>query len=69
MEATLAASCADEEPERLIGDRAYDSDPLDEALEERGIEVIAPHRSNRKKPKTQDGRKLRRYRRRWKIDA
>jgi IS5 family transposase len=69
VEATLAASCADEEPERLIGDRAYDSDPLDEALEERGIEVIAPHRSNRKKPKTQDGRKLRRYRRRWKIDA
>jgi transposase len=67
-EATLAASCADEEPERLIGDRAYDSDPLDEALEERGIEVIAPHRSNRKKPKTQDGRKLRRYRRRWKIE-
>jgi transposase len=72
VEATLAASCAAEEPERLIGDRAYDSDPLDEALEEaleeRGIEVIAPHRSNRKKPKTQDGRKLRRYRRRWKIE-
>jgi transposase len=68
VEATLAASCADEEPERLIGDRAYDSDPLDEALEERGIEMIAPHRSNRKRPKTQDGRKLRRYKRRWKIE-
>ena len=68
VEATLAASCADEEPERLMGDRAYDSDPLDEALEERGIEMIAPHRRNRKKPKTQDGRKLRRYKRRWKIE-
>jgi transposase len=68
VEATLAASCAGETPERLIGDRAYDSDPLDEALEERGIEMIAPHRSNRKKPKTQDGRKLRRYKRRWKIE-
>ena len=68
VEATLAASCADEEPERLIGDRAYDSDPLDEALAERGIEMIAPHRSNRKRPKTQDGRKLRRYKRRWKIE-
>jgi transposase len=68
LEATLAANGAGEEPERLIGDRAYDSDPLDEALEERGIEMIAPHRKNRKKTKTQDGRKLRRYKRRWKIE-
>jgi transposase len=68
VEATLAASCAEEEPERLIGDRAYDSDPLDGALGERGIEMIAPHRRNRKKRKTQDGRKLRRYKRRWKIE-
>jgi len=68
IEATLAASFAGQKPERLIGDRAYDSDPLDAALEERGIEMIAPHRKNRKKPKTQDGRKLRRYKRRWKIE-
>jgi transposase len=66
--ATLAASFLEERPERLIGDRAYDSDPLDGALEERGIEMIAPHRRNRKKEKTQDGRKLRRYKRRWKIE-
>ena len=65
---TLAATCAGEEPERLIGDRAYDSDPLDEAHTERGIEMSAPHRSNRKKPRTPDGRKLRRYKRRWKIE-
>jgi len=57
-----------EKPERLIGDKAYDSDPLDESLLERGIEMIAPHRKNRKNKKTQDGRKLRRYRRRWKIE-
>ena len=68
VEATLAANCAREEPERLVGDRAYDSDPLDAALAKRGIEMIAPHRRNRKKPKTQDGRKLRRYKRRWKIE-
>lgn len=68
VEATLAASFVDEEPERLIGDRAYDSDPLDATLVERGIELIAPHRRNRKKPKTQDGRKLRRYKKRWKIE-
>jgi hypothetical protein len=49
--ATLEASFLDERPERLIGDRAYDSDPLDEALDEEGIEMIAPHRNNRRKPK------------------
>lgn len=54
--------------EKLIGDKAYHSDPLDAELAEVGIEIIAPHRKNRKKPKSQDGRKLRRYKRRWKIE-
>ena len=72
-EVTLVGEALDgrfvsEKPERLIGDRAYDSDPLDAELREEGIEMIAPHRRNRKKPKTQDGRKLRRYKRRWKIE-
>ena len=52
-------------PENLIGDRAYDSDPLDEELRNDGIEMIAPHRSNRSKPPTQDRRRLSRYKRRW----
>jgi transposase len=52
----------------LIGDKAYDSDPLDQELQEQGIEMIAPHKQNRKKPKTQDGRALRRYKRRWKVE-
>jgi len=30
--------------------------------------MIAPHRSNRSKPPTQDARVLRRYSRRWKIE-
>ncbi len=68
VEATLASAFLKEKPQRLIGDKAYDSDPLDEALLEQGIEMIAPHRKNRKKKKTQDGRKLRRYRRRWKVE-
>jgi transposase len=55
-------------PARLIGDKAYDSDPLDAELAARGIEMIAPHRANRKQAATQDGRPLRRYRRRWKIE-
>jgi len=68
VEETLDKRLVDERPERLIGDRAYDSDPLDEKLAERGISLIAPHKSNRKKPKTQDGRALRRYRKRWKVE-
>ena len=32
------------------------------------MELIAPHRSNRSRPRTQDGRPLRRYKRRWKIE-
>jgi transposase len=60
---------SDEYPARLIGDRAYDSDPLDYRLAtEYGIELIAPHRTNRKASKTQDGRPLRRYKNRWKIE-
>jgi transposase len=56
-------------PDKLIGDKAYDSDTLDERLhQDYGVEMIAPHRSNRTKPKTQDGRKLRRYRKRWRIE-
>jgi transposase len=55
-------------PENLIGDRAYDSDPLDAQLREEGIEMISPHKSNRKKRKTQDGRRLRRYERRWIVE-
>lgn len=53
---------------RIIRDRAYDSDPLDEALAGQGIELVSPHRKNRKKTPTQDGRELRRYKRRWEIE-
>src|SRR3972149_5261692 len=34
----------------------------------RGIELIAPYRRHKRKKPYQDGRKLRRYRRRWKIE-
>lgn len=56
-------------PERLIGDKAYDSDKLDETMRELDVDMISPHRSNRKpENKTQDGRKLRRYKRRWTVE-
>jgi transposase len=56
-------------PERIIGDKAYDSDQLADELDEEGIELIAPHRKNRRPENvTQDGRPLRRYKRRWKVE-
>ncbi len=58
-----------EVPERLIGDKAYDSDRLDaQMLQEFGTEVIAPHKCNRRSPRTQDGRSMRRFCRRWKVE-
>lgn len=65
---TLNSSFVEDDPARVIGDKAYDSDQLDERLAaERDIEMIAPHRKNRRQP-TQDGRPLRRYHRRWKVE-
>src|SRR5246127_5228749 len=49
-------------------DLGADSDPLDEQLRRDGIEMVAPHRSNRSKPATQDGRRFRRYARRWMVE-
>ena len=50
MEAVLAGCVLDELPERLIGDKAYDSDALDEQMSQYGIEMIAPNRSGDVKP-------------------
>jgi len=55
-------------PKRIIADKAYDSDPLRERLAKRGIELICPYRENNKKKKYEDGRKLRRYKRRWTVE-
>lgn len=56
-------------PQKLIGDKAYDSDRLDQELAARGVEMISPHRANRQpENKTQDGRPLRRYKRRWTVE-
>lgn len=52
----------------MIGDKTYDSDPTDQhLLKEHGTELIAPHKANRKRPKTQDGQLLSRYKHKWKI--
>ena len=56
------------QPERLIADRGYDSNPLRELLVSRDIEPIIPKRRNNRKATHQDGRRLRRYKRRWIIE-
>jgi len=57
-----------QKPLRVIADKAYDSDPLRKRLQRRGIQLICPHKRNRVRPATQDGRALRRYRRRWIVE-
>lgn len=55
-------------PDRLMADRALDSNPLRRRLKQRGTEPIIPARRNHPNATRQDGRKLRRYRRRWIVE-
>ncbi|HWY52789.1 MAG TPA: IS5 family transposase [Candidatus Bathyarchaeia archaeon] len=69
VDATVEHRFVAEKPKRLIADKGYDSDALDDLLaEQHGIELIAPHRRYRTRTHRQDRRKLRRYKRRWKIE-
>mgnify|MGYP001825682215 CR=1 FL=1 len=68
IESLLDRQMLPSNPDRLIYDRAADSDALRTQLAERQIELVCPHRKNRVKPATQDGRALRRYARRWKVE-
>lgn len=56
-------------PEIIIADKAYDSDPLRAITASVGIDLLAPHRDNRRPEKrTNDGRRMRRYRNRWRVE-
>lgn len=69
LEATLQRRFIPELPPRLIADRAYDSDPLRQRLaDQHDIILLSPHRRSRKRPAWHDGRSLRRYAKRWKIE-
>ena len=54
-------------PVILVGDRAYDSEPLREKLLKRGITLVAPIRKFKVKT-TQDSQLLQHYQHRWKIE-
>jgi transposase len=57
-----------QKPERAIGERGYDSDPLRQRLRRRGIELLVPYRENNQHQRYEDGCKLRRYKRRWIVE-
>jgi transposase len=67
IEPTLDQSYAPEKIERLIYDKAADSNALRQRMADRGIDLIAPELRCRTR-RVQDRRKLRRYRRRWKME-
>jgi transposase len=52
----------------VIADKGHDSDPLRDELEAEGLVPVIPHRRNRVRASRNDGRRLRRFRRRWKIE-
>jgi hypothetical protein len=68
LEPLLDQSLSHREPARLIYDRALDSDVHRERLRERGIDLVCPQRKNPTRAQKQDGRALRRFARRWRIE-
>ena len=52
-------------PERLLGDKAYDSAQLREQLDRRGTKPVIPNRCNRKQPFSFNKRL---YKLRWRIE-
>ena len=68
LEKTLDSQPIRGKPQRLIADRGYDSNAVRRLLTLRGIQPIIPARSNNMRATDQDGRCLRRYRRRWIVE-
>jgi transposase len=69
LEQLNRSGCPDLWPEIVIADRAYDSDALRAVTASVGIVLLAPHRRNRRPENcTNDGRRMRRYRNRWRVE-
>lgn len=52
----------------VVADKGHDSDALRDDIEEAGFVPVIPHRRNRVRPSRNDGRRLRRYRNRWRVE-
>jgi transposase len=69
LEQLINTGCPTLWPEIIIADKAYDSDPLRAVTASVGIQLLAPHRRNRRPEScTNDGRRMRRYRNRWRVE-
>ena len=55
-------------PVPLLADRMYDGDDWRDDLPALGDDLVCPHRCDRVRPVRQDGRRLRRHRRRWAVE-
>lgn len=67
VDAAIKQRFTKEKPQKLIGDKAYDSKKLEDDLAAQEIQLIAPVRGTTTK-RWPDGRSLRRYKRRWKVE-
>jgi transposase len=65
---TVDQACYPKVPTPLIADKGYDSDELRDEMAEKNVLLISPHRQNRKRTSRQDGRRMRRYSRRWIVE-
>jgi transposase len=68
IETLVDTRVSEKQPRRIVYDRAADAEWIRASLAARQIELVCPHRRGRKKPSLQDGRPLRRYRRRFKVE-
>ena len=55
-------------PAMMVMDRGYDSNAVRSFFAGCGVEPVVPARKNNKRAAHQDGRRLRRYRKRWKVE-
>jgi len=69
LEQTLGDLPCIKNPEILVGDRAYDSDYHDVILQKQNINLVAPHRKNRRRKETQNQKEIdEHYRERWRVE-
>lgn len=52
----------------VLADEGHDCDGSRDVLEAEGFVPVIPHRENRTRPSRDDGRRLRRYGRRWRVE-
>jgi transposase len=67
-EPTFAGRLVEEKPSVMVMDRGYDSNAVRNFFIGYGIEPVVPARKNNHHATHQDGRKLRRYKKRWKVE-